>query len=54
MRNSPFQLNNASVINTMETNEAYKRHRKNISQYHSTLPSPRDHLNEMSGKNDSL
>ena len=51
MRNSPFQLNNTSVINTLETNLAYKHHRQKIDQYKTTKASPRDHMIEMSGKN---
>ena len=51
MRNSPFQLNNTSVINTLETNLAYKRHRQNIDSFSMTMANPKDHMGEMSGKN---
>ena len=50
MRNSPFQLNNTSVINTLETNVAYRKHRQNIDQYHSKMANPPDHIGDVSGK----
>ena len=51
MRNSPFQLNNTSVINTIETNQAYKRHKQKLESYSLELSNAKDHMYEMSGKN---
>lgn len=54
MRNSPFQLNNTSVINTIENNQAYKRHRQKIDSFSLTMSNAKDHMLEMSSKNQSL
>ena len=42
------------MLQTFESNLAYKKHRENIKQFHTTSVSPKDHLNQMRGKNYSL
>lgn len=49
MRNSPFQLKKNSVPQTLEINQAYSLHRRNISEFHRTVVSPQDYYLKMQG-----
>ena len=53
MRNSPFQLKQSSVHETIESNLSYQRHRKIVNEL-GVLQSPRDYKSEMRNKNQSL
>ena len=54
MRNSPFQLKSGSLLQTMEQNLNYKNHQKQLRKLKQRDSSPRDYLNSLRAKNDSL
>ena len=53
MRNSPFQLKNNSLQNTIDSNAAYLHHKSVVSQYNRAEVSPKDFIESLTGKNDA-